>query len=214
MIVYVDGFALYKGMLQRAYPEYKWLNLVSMADRLFSRYEVVQVRYFTARLKPLRDDPQMPQRQEAYLRALATLPRLSTHFGSYIFSKHWLPLHPQQLDSTGKVKTVCVKRPEEKGSDVALASHLLMDALRDRADLYAVVTNDSDLVEPMRLLATEARRSVALVSVAGPHYNKAFNSVPLQTVRAIRRGTLAASQLPPQLQDAAGRWIHKPKAWP
>lgn len=41
-----------------------------------------------------------------------------------------------------------VNRPEEKGSDVALASHLLVDALENRADSYALITNDSDLVPP------------------------------------------------------------------
>lgn len=213
VILYIDGFALYKGLLQRQYPEYKWLNPVILAERLFHHYDVVGVRYFTAVLKPLPDDPQVPQRQQAYLRALDTLSRLDIHYGKYIFSKQWLPLHPMEQNEAGKVRTVRVKRPEEKGSDVSLASHLMLDAMRDRADLYAVVTNDSDLVEPMRLLAAEARRNVALVSLSGPKYNKAFHDVPLRSIREIRKGTLAASQLPPRLQDASGRWIHKPPTW-
>lgn len=213
VILYIDGFALYKGLLQHQYPKYKWLNPVLLAERLFSQYDVVGVRYFTAKLKPLPDHPQVPQRQQVYLRALETLDELDIHYGKYIFSKQWLPLHPMERDEAGKVRTVRVKRPEEKGSDVSLASHLMLDAIRDRADLYAVATNDSDLVEPLRLLATEARRNVALVSLSGPNYNKAFNDVPLRTIREIREGTLAASQLPPQIQDANGRWIHKPPAW-
>lgn len=213
IIVYVDGFALYKGLLQRQYPQYKWLDLATLADRLFHQYEVVEVRYFTAVLKPLLADPQMPQRQQAYLRALDTSPRVSIHYGTYIFSKQWLPKHPQEVDENGRVVTVKVNRPEEKGSDVSLASYLMMDALRDRADLYAVLTNDSDLVTPMKLLAAEARRNVALISVAGERYNKAFNQVELRTVRIVREGTLRSSQFPGRLQDSDGRWIHKPKPW-
>lgn len=212
VIVYIDGFALYKGLLQRTFPQYKWLDVVALSDRLFHQYQVKQVRYFTARLKPLPHDPQMPQRQDAYLRALETLPRLSIHYGRYILSKQWLPIHPQEIVE-GRVKTVRVKRPEEKGTDVSLASHLMLDAFRDRSDLYAVVTNDSDLVTPLQLLATEARRNVGLVSVAGSRYNKAFDDVPLYTVRKIRRGTLQESQLSDRVQDAEGRWVHKPTSW-
>lgn len=213
VILYVDGFALYKGLLQYRYPKYKWLDLAALADRLFHQYEVTQVRYFTARLKPLPNDPQMPQRQQAYLRALETRPRITTHYGTYILSKQWLPVHPQEMRPDGKVKTVRVKRPEEKGSDVSLASHLMMDAFRDRADLYAVLTNDSDLVTPLKLISTEGRRRVALVSIAGEHYNKAFNDIDLATIRIVREGSLRESQLLPRFKDAAGRWIHKPSTW-
>ena len=84
--------------------------------------------------------------------------------------------------------------------------------MEDRADSYAVVTNDSDLVPPMQLLSAR-KRSLALVSVAGARYNKAFDDAGLQTVRQIRRGTLAASQLPAVLLDEFGRTIRKPPTW-
>ena len=129
------------------------------------------------------------------------------------FNKQRLPLHPEQLDEEGKVVTVWVNRPEEKGTDVALASHLLLDGLEGRADSFAVVTNDSDLMPPMRMLA-ERGRSLALVSVAGPNYNKAFDVVGLDSVRQIRRGTLRASQFAPRIVDAQGRGIKKPQSWP
>ena len=37
---------------------------------------------------------------------------------------------------------------EEKGSDVNLASHLLVDGSGARYDLAVVISNDSDLKEP------------------------------------------------------------------
>ncbi|MDZ8202704.1 NYN domain-containing protein [Microbacterium sp. SSW1-59] len=84
--------------------------------------------------------------------------------GKFSFVRQYLPVHPEALDSDGRVVTVRVKRPEEKGSDVALASHLIVDAMEDRADSYAVVTNDSDLVPPMKLLSARGK-SIALVSM-------------------------------------------------
>lgn len=210
--VYVDGFALYKGLLQRTYPEYKWLDVASLCQRLFPHRAVVQVKFFSAKLKPLTNDPGVRTRQMAFWRALGTT-EVEIIEGSFSYVKQHLPLHPEQLDESGRVRTVQVKRPEEKGTDVALATHLLMDAVDRVADSYAIITNDSDLVPPVKML-TSRGHSVALVSVAGPRYNKAFDHVGLETIRQIRRGTLRASQFPNSLVDSDGRRFHKPASWP
>lgn len=210
-MVYVDGFALYKALLQRRFSEYKWLDLEALACRLFPHRDVLGVKFFTARLKPLTNDPGVGQRQQIYWRALRTT-SVEVIEGKFNFVKQFLPLHPEQVDTSGRVVTVRVKRPEEKGSDVALASHLIVDALEDRADSYAVVTNDSDLVPPMQLLRAR-NKDLALVSVAQEKYNKAFELAGIETVRQIRQGTLAASQFTPTLVDDAGRTIRKPPTW-
>jgi uncharacterized LabA/DUF88 family protein len=211
VLVYIDGFALYKALLQRRHPELKWLDLAALAKRLFPHREVVGVKYFTAPLKPLTNDPGIGQRQQIYWRALRTTEVVIVE-GVFTFTKQYLPEVPERLDPDGRVITVRVRRPEEKGTDVALAAHLLVDAFERRADSFAVVTNDSDLVPPLQMLS-ERGRSVTLVSVVGPRYNKAFEGIGLDGVRQIRRGTLAASQLPLVLLDAEGRRITKPSRW-
>lgn len=209
--VYVDGFALYKALLQRQYPQYKWLDLEALARRLFPHRDVVQVKYFTAPLKPMTNDPGVGQRQQVYWRALATT-NVDIITGTFSFVKQWLPVHPEVLDPDGRVVTALVKRPEEKGTDVALASHLIFDAVDGVADSFAIVTNDSDLVPPLTMLAKRGH-SLALISVAGSAYNKAFDGIGLDTVRQIRRGTLHSSQFSPVLRDAEGRTIRKPPTW-
>ncbi|MCJ1703121.1 MULTISPECIES: NYN domain-containing protein [unclassified Rathayibacter] len=211
VLVYVDGFALYKALLQRRYPQFKWLDLEALAQRLFPHRTVVGVKYFTAALKPMTNDRGIGQRQQVYWRALRTT-SVEIIEGTFHFNRQFLPLHPEVLDSDGRVVTVRVKRPEEKGTDVALASHLLVDAFEGAADSFAVVTNDSDLVPPMRMLA-ERSRSLALVSVVDDRYNKAFASIGLETVRQIRAGTLSSSQFPDSLVDGAGRIVHRPWDW-
>jgi hypothetical protein len=133
--------------------------------------------------------------------------------GKFSFVKQRLPLHPERVDHDGKVVTVLVKRPEEKGSDVALASHLIFDALDGVADSYAVLTNDSDLAPPVEML-TQRGHDVSLISVAGANYNKAFDAAGIRTVRQVRRGTLHASQFPRVLLDDQGRPVRKPPNWP
>jgi uncharacterized LabA/DUF88 family protein len=209
--VYVDGFALYKALLQFNYPQFKWLDLNALSQRLFPHRDVVGVKYFTAQLKPQTNDPGVGQRQQVYWSALRTT-NVEIIEGTFRFNKQWLPKCPEEVDADGKVVTVKVKRPEEKGSDVALASHLIIDALEGAADSYAVVTNDSDLVSPVRMLSQRGHK-VALVSVAKGQYNKAFEAAGLETVRQIRQGTLAASQFPVKITASDGKTIRKPPTW-
>jgi uncharacterized LabA/DUF88 family protein len=209
--VYIDGFALYKALLQHKYPQYKWLDLEAFSRRLFPHRDVVQVKYFSAQLKPRTNDPGIGQRQQIFWRAVRTT-SVEIIEGKFSFVKQRLPLHPEQLDANGKVITTLVKRPEEKGSDVALASHLIIDALDEVADSYAILTNDSDLAPPVEML-THRGHHVALVSVARASYNKAFDMAGIGTVRQIRQGTLHASQFPATLIDGQGRTIRKPPTW-
>ena len=65
---------------------------------------------------------------------------------------------------------VKVLKVEEKGSDVNLACHLLLDAFQGNFDVAAVLSNDSDLVEPMRIVTQVLRKPVGLLSpVSNPN---------------------------------------------
>jgi uncharacterized LabA/DUF88 family protein len=59
-----------------------------------------------------------------------------------------------------------VLRTQEKGSDVKLASFLLLDAVKKESDIAVVVSNDSDLEEPIRALIQDLHVPVGLVN---PH---------------------------------------------
>ena len=204
-IVYLDGFNLYYGALKGT--PYKWLDVEALARRLVPTDQLVAVRYFTARVRPRPDDPQQPQRQQVYLRALETLPLVSIHLGHYLSHPTRMPLaHPLP----GGPKTVEVIRTEEKGSDVNLATHLLLDAFRGHCDKAVVVTNDSDLQEPIRVAEDELGVGVVIVNPHPP----LRRSLALRAsgLRQLRRPALVACQLPTNLRDARGE-IHKPTTW-
>jgi uncharacterized LabA/DUF88 family protein len=212
-IVYIDGFNLYKNALRGPGAAYKWLDVQKLADDLFPQHEVVKVRYFTAELKPREDDPQIVARQRAYLRALETLASVSIHLGHFQFHKSRFPVHPVELDGiTGRTKTVMVKRPEEKGSDVNLASHMLVDAFSNRADIYVVISNDSDFAEPLRLMSEELGKTTGIVFPT-ENVSKKLLSVGPTLIRHLREGPLSQAQLPNLLLDTQGREICKPKKW-
>jgi hypothetical protein len=99
---------------------------------------------------------------------------------------------------------------EEKGSDVNLASLLLADAFRGDFEAAAVITNDSDLVLPIKIVAAELGLPVGILD---PHERFSFELAQVATFKKkIRPGVLAASQFPATLTDAHGT-IHKPKSW-
>jgi len=119
--VYVDGFNLYYGALKGT--SHKWLDLDALFRTLVPTHEIKRIRYFTARISARRDNPGSPTRQDTYLRALRTLPNVSIHLGKFLQSSVRMPLASPKL---GGPKTVEVLKTEEKGSDVNLATYLLI----------------------------------------------------------------------------------------
>lgn len=131
---------------------YKWLNLEALCQHLLPKDNIRRIRYFTARVSARPGDPRLPVRQETYLRALATLPAVSVHLGVfYVSTARACLANPPAAGP----RTVEVMKTEEKGSDVALATYLMLDACRGDCDTAVLLTNDSDLREPLRLAYEE-----------------------------------------------------------
>ena len=89
-----------------------------------------RVCYFTALLDARPNDPLQPRRQLVYLRALATLPGCEVHYGRFRAGTRRRPLADP---APGLPTSVLVRESEEKGSDVNLATRLLVDGFRLRA---------------------------------------------------------------------------------
>ena len=159
--VYIDGFNLYYGCLKGT--PHKWLDLAAFCQASFPppRNQINRIRYFTAHLTARPNDPLQLRRQQIYLRALRTLSHLTIHLGSYVEKPTRMPLHPMP---TTEPKTVQVMKSEEKGSDVNIATYLLVDAFDDEYETAVVVTNDSDLAEPIRLGGEGMRRRRGLAT--------------------------------------------------
>jgi hypothetical protein len=204
--VYVDGFNLYYGCLKGT--EHKWLDLRALCGHLLPHHEVQRIRYFTARIAARPDDPHGAVHQGIYLRALATLPTVTVHLGHFLTTTARMPL---AKPVPGGPKTVEVTKTEEKGSDVNLATYLLVDAFRDDAEAFVVISNDSDLREPIRIVRHELTKTVGILNPQ-PRPSRVLLGCRPTFFKQIRRGALAASQLPHQLTDEVGT-ITKPPNW-
>ena len=206
--VYVDGFNLYYGCVKGT--PYKWLDLVAFFAAHLPDNQLHRVRYFTALVTPRPSDTQQPVRQQTYLRAIRTRPEVTVHLGQFLESRPRMRLVTPLPDGTDKVRVV---KTEEKGSDVNIACYLLTDAFDDDCEAAVVVSNDSDLVEPIRIVRKRfGKRVVALMPCGGSRRM----SVELQRVAskslAIDPTHLPTCQFPDELTDQHGT-IHKPVGW-
>jgi uncharacterized LabA/DUF88 family protein len=221
--VYIDGFNLYDGCLKGT--PYKWLNLEALFDQVLPKNDIQEIHYFTARVEARPNDLEVAIRQATYLRALATLPRVKVHFGSFLASAVRAPVLQCGDDGkpirengklvvkrkpTGAVAMEWVHKTEEKGSDVNLASHLLRDALKNASPFAVVVSNDSDLLTPIRMAQQDGGITVGLIP---PRPNGSAELKRLARFkRDIRPHHLASSQFADVLQDKVGT-ITKPQGW-
>jgi hypothetical protein len=138
--------------------------------------------YCTARISGA-DNPSGAADQDVYLKALAAAGSADLiEYGSYVSRVKHAPLATADAKGrpilTRSAPPVLVKdshdrpvrdavfmvshaRREEKGSDVNVAAHLLLDVLQHQVDAAIVISNDSDL----RLPLVEARRRVPIGTV-------------------------------------------------
>ncbi|HIE37805.1 MAG TPA: NYN domain-containing protein [Anaerolineae bacterium] len=200
--IYVDGFNLYYGAVKGT--PYRWLNIAAMCRLLLPRDQINQIKYFTALVSPRPGDPGQPARQRTYLRALRTIPNLTIILGRFLTHDVMMPLAPP---AKGYVK---VTKTEEKGSDVNLATHLLVDGYQGDYEIAIVVSNVSDLLAPIQVVTGQLKKPVGLLN---PQKHPSRALLPhVLFIKQIRPGVLAKSQFPVTLTDARGSFS-KPASW-
>lgn len=203
--VYVDGFNLYYGSVR--HTRYKWLNLRALLERVLKKNHVEKIWYFTALVKATGDDPGKPIRQQVFIRALETLPGLEVDYR--YFQREVREL--RRADDMGSLKMIFEK---EKGSDVNLATRLMDDYYNDRFEAAVVLSNDSDLAAPMKIINGHRTKPVGLMT---PPAWKNHPAVELKAVAAFHHRismlAIRECQLPDEITDADGRTIRRPGGW-
>ena len=208
--IYIDGFNMYHRAV-RGTP-YKWLDLSKLCRTLLlPAHQINRIRYFTALVDARPHDLSQPRRQLIYIRALKTIPNLTDHYGLFRTDPKRLPLtHP----IVGVQRFVEVDVTTEKGSDVNLASYLLADGYQGDYEQALVISNDSDLALPIKMVRDDLKLPIG---VTNPSVSDRFPTAKqLQDaatfLQRIFTRTLRTSQFPETLTDAHGT-ITKPPSW-
>ncbi len=178
--VYVDGFNLYYGartLCGRGTPGWRWLDIRALASALvrerrdWNGARLAKVIYCTALIDGA-ENPSGHADQDVYLKALLAAGSVDhIEHGYYVSRVKKAPL--ATADDRGRPVLARAQWPvmvrgsagtpvrdatfmvsyayrEEKGSDVNVASHLLLDLLDRTIDAAVVVSNDSDLRFPIQ----------------------------------------------------------------
>lgn len=240
---YVDGFNLYRGgrELAGAQPGWKWLDIRALAASLATElwpgedHELNRVVYCTTLIHPMIDNPDGPKKQKAFINALREHGSVDeVAYGRFIDKVKTRPLAkkgrrgrpilvtsqvPVLVKNAAAEKMpdaifmVSVADREEKGSDVNVATHLLLDALQDppAMDAAIVISNDSDLELPI----SEVRRRMPVGVVnpgrgytAGALCHDPDEHVARQWERQLTYADFASQQLPDPVGEHA-----KPEGW-
>lgn len=225
----------------RSTPGWRWLDVRELVRpyAAWTGSSIARVVYCTARVNPS-DSPSAAVDQSVYLDALVASgsvdeiaegryvswakeePLVSSRNGSaapalFVDSglESWsagLPLRRTTDHHSGDpIVMARIRKREEKGSDVNVATHLLHDVLKGNVDAAIVVSNDSDLELPLRLA-----RDVVPVGTVNPSTNYlagALRGLPTQGSgghwwKQLQPPDFMRSQLP----DPVARF-RKPTGW-
>lgn len=230
-----------RGICGRGTAGWRWLDLRRMSKQLIAAHAQwpaltsSRVVYCTARIRSDASHPQAPgpAEQNVYLRALtasgsvdeiamgnyvsrvATAPLATPNRkGRPVLTKPDLPIRVKDQvagDLPDAMFMASVARREEKGSDVNVAAHLLIDVLEGNVDAAVVISNDSDLAFPV----AEARKRVSIGTVnptrnypAGDLKGSPSDGVGGHWWHQLTAAELRQSQLPPTVGK-----LHKPAPW-
>lgn len=199
-----------RGVCGRGRTGWRWLDIEGLAASLIARRHswaaagatLTKLVYCTARIDK-RENPVGSREQDIYLLALAAAGRVThVEYGHYVSrvkkapvatedpkgrpvltrANDW-PLKIQdrnQVDVPDAVFMVSHARREEKGSDVNVASHLLLGTLDQGIDAAIVISNDSDLRLPLQI--ARSRIPLGTVNPSGSYLAGDLRGTPADGV--------------------------------
>ncbi len=198
ILVYVDGFNLYFGMLEAGYNYCKWLNIKLLAKNILKPHqEIVGIKYFTSRVS---NNPEKQKRQTIYLEALQT-EGVEIYYGQY-------QSDTIECNRCGNRWT----KYNEKMTDVNIATQIILDAYQDKYDTAMLISGDSDLVPPIRAVHRTYPNKRVFVAFPPKRHN---NSVSLEAKGSIiiGRKKLVDSQFAQNVRKKDGYMLTKPNDW-
>lgn len=154
-IIYIDGYNLYYGRLR--HTSYKWLDPLKLFQTILKAQNpssnIRRIKYFTAPVKAnfASHGQASATAQNSYHRALKQLygDRIEIIQGYHTVEKSNPPRYKKPIDKHDRVE---IWKFEEKQTDVNLALHMYRDAIRGGVSQLVLVSNDSDLELPLKLI--------------------------------------------------------------
>jgi hypothetical protein len=200
VIVYIDGYNFYYGLKSNGWKKFYWLDLVKFCESFMSStQELVMVKYFSAPTQ----SPGKHERQNKFFSANKANPRFRLILGTYMLKD----VNCQDCGSDFKV-------PEEKKTDVNIATQLISDCIYDKCDLSILVSGDSDLTPPLEFIKSHNKKHIITMffppNRVGIHLKTiAHNSLYLEQYKK----KFKDYQFPDKVELPSGYVLEKPNSW-
>jgi len=199
VITYIDGFNLYFGLKSKGWKRFYWLDARRLSLNLLRPGQVlISAKYFTAVVK---ESPDKQQRQKTYLEALSTLPDFHIFYGKY-------QMNPRQCPRCGYQELV----PNEKMTDVNIATELLADAFQNAFDTAVIVSADSDLARSILKVQQLFPDKTIVIAFPPGRYSSELHAL-VKCSFIIGRRTIGSSLFPDIVNKSNGYKLIKPQQW-
>ena len=194
---------MYHGLIDENWRKYLWLDVSAFAENLLKvvgpDHSLSRIAYFTTRIG---QPPERVRRQSTYLDAIRTIPSIDVIEGRYEET-------PIQCNQCGRTW----QRSEEKTTDIAIATEMLMDGMLNRCDSIILVSGDSDQCPAIEALLTNRKIDVR---IAFPPKRKSKHLVSIVGKRnsfKIPEWVFAKSQLPEIVVGENDVPLGRPQTW-
>lgn len=198
VVVYVDGFNLYFGMREAGFDHYRWLNLKKLVENLLQpNQELRQIKYFTSRVN---NNIDKQKRQSTYIDALESV-NVKVIYGKYQDGAI-------ECNRCGHIWL----NAKEKMTDVNIATHIIMDAYKDKYDMAMLISGDSDLVPPIKAVHENFNTKRVLIAFPPKRQNSSMALVAKGSL-IIGRKKLADSLFDDEVISKSGYKLVIPSSW-
>jgi len=208
---YIDGFNLYFGLRDSGLRHLLWLDVRKMAALVAPRgWELGRVVYGTARIsgaQPTDSEPRGRQREESRRRQTVYLDALSAAVDLEILEGHFLP---KTVTCYGCRRSWA--QPEEKMTDVQLATEMLTDVFVRGCQRLLVISADSDLVPPIKAIRSLRPEVEVIVAFPPGRVSTALQN-EATGIRKIRKKALETAQLPDPVEVPGNVFLSRPSEW-
>lgn len=199
VISYIDGFNLYFGLRESKMRKYLWLDVRKLCTAILKPgQELVATKYFSARISGPADKR---KRQQLFLEAVETLPDTLSFFGKYQMNPQYCP--------------ACKRRthiPNEKMTDVNIATEMLTDAFKNKFDVALLISADSDLRPPIATILREYPQKPVIVAFPPGRASKELRKVASASF-PIGLDKIRKSQFPETVTKSNGFKLQRPNEW-
>lgn len=92
-----------------------------------------------------------------------------------------------------------------------MKTNVYVDAYQNDYEVAVIISNDSDLVEPIKIIREQLGKRVGILNPHAHHPSRELLK-NADFFKTIREGVIKVSQFPKALKDAVGVF-HKPELW-